>query len=747
MPRNTAFPHGHREHLSSVDMEMEDPRKYWYVLLRHRWLIAAVFIGILALTCVGTLLRTPLFKATALVRIDQGKINLVQDLTVEEGRTDLRELYGTQKRVLTSRPLVQRTMDRLDVWTHPLFEVESGGAIDAEAARDRQVNKLLSMLQVTHVRDTQLMEVGFVTPEPELSRDLANALVQEYIAYSVEADSGVARNTSSFIREQIEKLQRDIHEKESLLQEYGKQEDIVLEQSDEIVAQQLSDLHGELTRAQSALAATEARYLSLKQSDAGSNPDVFNNRTIQDLRQEYAKLEKEYAELGIKFEPGWPEMRRKRRAMEEVERRLELETKSLADKLLVSAHTTYQEALNRVNLLKRTLEEQREDMRGLNALTAEYNRIKVELESQQAMLQQLTRREGETGLSADLEERQQIKIGVVEEAVLPRKPFKPNLVLNLVVGGFIGIVLGPALAFFVNFWNSSIYTSEDLHRYVSVPCLAMIPHYDRERQLTGGNGGLLPASVKSGGKQQTALVRTAKQLSVSKRGHYPGKAELVERFKFLRNALLLSSPGNPPKTVLFTSTGEGEGKSFVACNFASSFAQLDKKVLLIDADLRRPYVHRFFGLQNKVGLTNVITGQASLEDGCVQSTNLSNLFVLLAGSKTPSPAELLSSKAMEEVLHRCTELFDVVVIDSAPLLLVVDSHALAVLSDKVLLVARSGATQGPAVKSAIELIEQAQGKVAGVVLNDVDLMDFAQSYYYRHYSYGYASYSSERERE
>ena len=226
--------------------------------------------------------------------------------------------------------------------------------------------------------------------------------------------------------------------------------------------------------------------------------------------------------------------------------------------------------------------------------------------------------------------------------------------------------------------------------------------------------------------------------TITQRNGYTDKSELLEKFKFLRNGLLLSSPGNPPKVVLVTSGLEREGKSFVASNFASSFAQLDKKVLLIDADLRRPSVHNFFGLRNKMGLTNVIIGQKTLQDGCVQQTNIPNLFVLLAGPQSPSPAELLSSKAMETVLKQCAPQFDMIIMDSAPLFPVVDSHALAAQADSALLVVRSGTTPGPAVKKALELLERAHGKVAGIVLNDIDLMDFAQSYYYRHYSYSYA---------
>ncbi len=747
MNNESSVSEGMRSFLND-DFEIRHLKAYFYVLLRRRWLVAAVIVSILTLTIIGTLVQTPQFKATTLIRIDRGKINLVQDVTVHDARLGFREFYGTQQRVLTSSTLVRRIMDQLDIWAHPSFQLNSEPEVDTpEAIREKQVAKLRAMLQVNHVRNTELVEVSFVGPDPKLAASAANAFVDQYIAFNAEAESGVARNTTTFIREQVEKLQQDIQQKEALLQEYGKKQDIVVEQKENLLVQQLSELHRELTQAQGDLAAAEAHYLSFKQSNPSSLPEVFNNRNIQDLQQEYARLEKEYAELAEKFQPGWPDMQRKARAMDKVKRRLEIETQSLADKRRVAARTRYNEALNRVNLLERALEEQRKETRELNVLSADYNRVKVELESQRSMLQTLMRRQGETGLSADLEERQHINIHMVEEAVVPRGPFKPKLSLNLLMGGFIGIILGVGVAFFLNFWDTSISNSEDLRRHVSLPCLAMIPHFAREKQLPDQRRDRLPQTA-SGRAKEKALVRTAKHLSTlqgSRKALSPDRTDLIERFKFLRSALLLSSPGNPPKTVLFTSGGQGEGKSFISCNFASSFTQLHKRVLLIDADLRRPSLHKFLGISNKVGLTNVITGQVALQDGCQQSTTVPNLFVLLSGSKSPSPAELLGSKAMEEVVRQSAELYDMVVIDTAPLFLVVDTHSLLGLSDSVMLIARSGMTQGPAVKSALELIEQAQGKVTGVVLNDVNLSDYAYNYYHRNYSYQYSSNTNYRE--
>jgi capsular exopolysaccharide synthesis family protein len=213
-----------------------------------------------------------------------------------------------------------------------------------------------------------------------------------------------------------------------------------------------------------------------------------------------------------------------------------------------------------------------------------------------------------------------------------------------------------------------------------------------------------------------------------------------ERFKFIRGSLLLSNPGSPPKTVLVTGPDKNAGKTFVACNLAVSLAELGKKILIIDADLRNPQIHRIFRYKNKLGLSNILAGQAGLEGSTVYTTPLPNVFVMLAGPPCPAPAELLGSRQMEKFLTTCTEHFDYVLLDSAPLLPVFDSHVLTAKCDASLLVVRSGHTSRFAVKSSLDFIDRVGGKISGVVLNDVNLDDRAQNYYYSYQSYEYGTY-------
>jgi capsular exopolysaccharide synthesis family protein len=315
----------------------------------------------------------------------------------------------------------------------------------------------------------------------------------------------------------------------------------------------------------------------------------------------------------------------------------------------------------------------------------------------------------------------------------------------------VGLGLALGLAFFLDYWETNIYTIDDLRRHVPLPYMGMVP------RLEGGSdamwGGL---SLKNLAAEEDAERRrkSTKRLSTTRTALALAQRKVAsrskddvsmvaERFKFLRGSLLLSKPGSPPRVVLVTGPDKNAGKTFVACNLAVSLTDLDKRVLIIDADLRNPQLHKIFRFKNRVGLSNVLSGQTSLEKGCVVSTPIPNFYALLAGPPSPTPAELLGSKKMEETLSECARHFDYVVLDSAPLLPVFDSHYLTVKCDANVLVVRSGQTSRNAVKQSLDLIDRVGGKVTGVVLNDVNLADFAQNYYYTYHSYEYGTYAEE----
>jgi capsular exopolysaccharide synthesis family protein len=727
-------------------------RDYWYIVLKRRWLILAVLTVVLGWFTTRTLMQTPMYSATAVLQLDRGKINLVQDVMIQDYWSGYTEFYPTQARVLQSRDLAQRVVKQLRLWEHPYF---TGGAKlePNDSTLENLSGAVLGMLQVGQIRNTQLMEVRFTTADPKLSADLANALADQFTTFNSERESNLARNTSGFIREQIEKIQQEIQEKEKLLQDYSQREDLVMvDEKEMIVMKQLDHLNSEVTTARAERAAAEARYRSFAASDPGSLLEVQSHTTVQSLRQERATLEREVAVLSAKFKDDWPELKRARESLQEVSEKLENEQRAVARKVVAAAEREYREARQREALLANEATASKGEAQELTKLTVDYNQIKVEIDNQRTMLQQLLRKQSETGLTAELGEQKPVNVRVVEAALVPRGPNGPGLRRSLFLGTIVGLGLALGLAFFLDYWETNIYTIDDLRRHVPLPYLGMVPRLDGGSDAMWGGMSLkslaaeeLKTEKRYRSQKRLSTTRTALALAQRKvASRSKDDVSMVnERFKFLRGSLLLSKPGSPPRVVLVTGPDKNAGKTFVACNLAMSLTDLDKKVLIIDADLRNPQLHKIFRFKNKVGLSNVLSGQTTLSNGSIVSTPIPNFFALLAGPPSPTPAELLGSKKMEETLAECAHYFDYVVLDSAPLLPVFDSHYLTVKCDANVLVVRSGQTSRNAVKQSLDLIDRVGGKCTGVVLNDVNLSDFAQNYYYTYHSYEYGTYAEE----
>jgi len=727
-------------------------RDYWYIVLKRRWLILAVLTTVLGWFTVRTMMQTPMFSATAVLQLDRGKINLVQDVMIQDYWSGYTEFYPTQARVLQSRDLAQRVVKQLRLWEHPYF---TGGAKlePTDQNLENLSGAVLGMLGVSQIRNTQLMEVRFTTADPKLSAELANALAQQFTTFNSDRESNLARNTSGFIREQVEKIQHEIQEKEKLLQEYSQREDLVMvDEKEMIVMKQLDHLNTEVTQARAERAAAEARYRSIASAGPGALLEVQSHTTVEALRQERAALEREVSVLSSRFKDDWPELKRAKESLVEIDAKLEAEQRAVAKKVVAAAGREYREARDREALLAVEAGSQKGEAQELSKLTTDYNQIKAEIDNQRTMLQQLLRKQSETGLTAELGEQTPVNVRVVEAALIPRGSNGPGMRRSLFLGTIVGLGLALGLAFFLDYWETNIYTIEDLRRHVPLPYMGMVP------RLEGGSdamwGGLSLKSLAAEEMAEERRRKSTKRISTTRTALALAQRKVAsrakddvsmvaERFKFLRGSLLLSKPGSPPRVVLVTGPDKNAGKTFVACNLAMSLIDLDKRVLIIDADLRNPQLHKIFRFKNRVGLSNVLSGQTTIEKGCIVSTPIPNFFVLLAGPPSPTPAELLGSKKMEETLAECAKHFDYVVLDSAPLLPVFDSHYLTVKCDANVLVVRSGQTSRNAVKQSLDLIDRVGGKVTGVVLNDVNLSDFAQNYYYTYHSYEYGTYAEE----
>ena len=642
-------------------------------------------------------------------------------------------------------------MEDLELWDHPLFAPDADAQLDQEKLVSNIGRSVQGMVKVSRVKKTQLMEVSFVSPDPELSAQLANALVEQYQQFNVDSESGLARDTSSFIDEEIGELRSDIQEKERLLRDYSRENQIVIAEDDNnnIVMQRLETLNEQLAQAEVQRTAAEARYANLRRADPFSLSEVRTSGPVRDLERRYLDLSERYNELATTFGPDWPETQRVKGAMDETKRDLDVVATEQAAKVVGTAKGDFQEARDRENLLRKSLNSQKSQVQDLAHAASDYGHIKAELANQRQILKGLLRRRSETDITADLGEKQPVRVKFIERAEVPTFPFAPGSNRRFALLLALGVILGAGVAYLLDHWDDAIHTVDDVKQHVPLPYLGMIPRYGADSALTSIKNRLAPRSGNSRGP--SARGRDAKRSSYLPTiyDHRPALAEhrdtLSERFRFLRGSMLLSTPNAVPKIVLVTSPDKNCGKTFVSSNLSCSLGQLNKKVLLIDSDLRNPRLHRVFRYRNRVGLSNVLTGQMSLKDGCIMRTEIPNLYLMMSGPKSPNPGELLASPAMERTLNDCAEHFDFVVLDSAPLLPVFDSHILSTRCDGVILVARAGVTSRHAAKQSVELVQRVNGKITGLVLNDVNLEDYAQYYYHSHYSYESGPYTEDEQ--
>jgi len=720
-------------------------REIYFVLLKHRWPFVAVILATWMFAFISKYTETPYYRATALIQIDWGKINVVQDVMINPSRT-YADIYGTQEKIVNSRQLAEHVVEDLELWEHPLFAPDPDAHLDQKKVVSNIGRSIQAMANVSRVKKTQLMEVSFVSPDPELSAQLANSLVVQYRQFNIDSESGLARDTSSFIDEEIGELRNDIQEKERLLRDYSRENQIVIaeDENNSIVMQRLETLNEQLAQAEVQRTAAEARYANLASADPFSLSDVRTSGPVRDLERRYLDLSERYSELRTTFGPDWPEIKRVKGALDETKRDLDVVATEQAAKVVGTAKGEFQEARDRENLLRKSLNAQKSQVRKLAHAASDYGHIKAELANQRQILKRLLRRRSETAITAELGEKQPVRVKFIERAEAPTVPFAPGSNRRFALLLALGVILGAGTAYLLDHWDDAIHTVDDVKQHVPLPYLGMIPRYGTDSALESIKSRLAPRSGNSRGP--LASGRDAKRSTYlptiyDKR---PALAEnrdaLSERFRFLRGSMLLSTPNAVPKIVLVTSPDKNCGKTFISSNLSCALGQLDKKVLLIDSDLRNPRLHRVFRYRNRVGLSNVLTGQKSLKDGCIMRTEIPNLYLMMSGPKSPNPGELLASPAMERTLKECAEHFDFIVLDSAPLLPVFDSHILSTRCDGVILVARAGVTSRHAAKQSIELIERVNGKITGLVLNDVDLKDYAQYYYHSHYAYESGAY-------
>jgi capsular exopolysaccharide synthesis family protein len=563
---------------------------------------------------------------------------------------------------------------------------------------------------------SRLVQISYTHPDPRLATEIVNGLVRTYIEENFKTKFESVTQTSDWLKTELDDLQLKVQTSEEKLVRYQKEHSILgVDEKQNIVTAKLDELNKELTAAQSDRIQKESNYKLAATGDLAAFAKTSREGTssmLERLREKEADLNTQYAQATTQFGSGYPKVVELNNQLKQVRTEMVAEeTRSLQE-----IRDEYLVALQRENLLTTSFEAQKQEANQLNESAIEYSVLKRDAESNRQLYQDLLQRLKEASVSAGLRSS---NVRVVDVARTPTHPITPNVPRNLEVGFLFGLACGIGLAFVLESLDTSIRSIEELSAISTLPALGTIP-------LQLSSNGYVRKQLKAMSTETSewpALVTYARP-----------KSEAAEAYRALRTSILLSSFGAPPKVILVTSALPQEGKTTISANSALVLAQRGSRVLLIDADLRRPSIDKLFGFRSRGGLSTLISGVDKIEDVVVPFTQVPNLWILPAGPIPPQPVELLGSTVMKDHITRWRDEFDHIIIDTPPCLSVTDAVVLSPEADRVILVARSGKTTKPALGRACGLLLHVNARVMGIVLNALDLRS-GDGYYgrYTHY--------------
>ncbi len=702
---------------------------YWRVLVKRRWVVYTSLSVVVAIVALGSLLTRPLYTATTRLQIEQNAPKVLPFQDVMASMPDLRnDFYQTQYGLIQSRRVAREAIASLRLSETEEFRGPAVAAGDAAAGvrvEARRIDAFLKKLAITPVRNSRLVDVAFTARDPGMAARIANRVVETYIAFNSEAQYNTTERATTSLSHQVANLQEEIDAKEKELQAYARQNEIIaLNDKQNISLKTLNDLSNATTQAQAARIDREARYAALRDSSPADLPEVMDSKLIQDLTAKSAELTRKRAELSGKFKPDWPEMVRLDREIDETRGRLVTERQAIYDQVLGAAESAYRAARTQESYLKKALDEQKRSSQELGLKEIQYNNLKAEVANRRGTLEALEKRQTETSSSAGINDLAASNVRVVDVAEVPTRPSSPRILLNLALSLMTGLGLGIGLALFFEYLDKSIKTVEEMHHATGVPAIGIIPSMRPEtaarlRVIRAGGGSELPGAP------------------VELMSHLDPKSKIAEAFRELRTALLVSQAGGPPRSILIVSSQPGEGKTAVSLNLAISLAQIGRRVLLVDGDLRKPRLHKLLGLPNTQGLSTYLSAPGSPWPEPLH-TSVPGLDLIPSGPLPPNPADLLDSERFRLVQHEFEEQgYDHVVYDSPPVLAVADPAIMAGRAEAVLIVVQAGRTGRDALAHAVKRLQQVKARIIGALLNQVDMTQ--QGYY----GYSYKRYYGE----
>ena len=727
-------------------------RDYLHILRKRRWLIISIVFVIVTSITILTFRQIPVYQATTRILIEKETPNVLSFKEVLDLDTSDQDYYQTQYKILKSRSLAKLVIQQLGIPQQqiskelaeetfsirgyisvlltsvrnvlgfyepkPLSEDEK-----LEEAEEQVIKNFLSMIEINPIRGSRLVDISAKSTNRKQTALVANALAEVYIEQNLESKLAASKDAVRWLAKEVGITQKKVADSESALQEYKEQHGILsFEERQNIVMQKLSELNTAVNEVKIKRSAIEAEYRQIQKYGTAkleSIPQVINNPLIQELKVELSNLETQLSELQKKFRSKHPNVSAVKSQITSARKRLNGEIQ----RIFTSIKSEYDVARAQERELMKMLEQQKREAQELNQKAIRYGELEREVESNRRIYNALLQRTKETSVTERLQTN---NIRIVDRATVPNTPIAPKKIQNVFLAIVIGLIMGISVAFFFEYLDNSIRTSEDIEQYLDIPFLGIIPKVAVRGSISNGKRSspdtIVAVDPKSNASEAYRSLRTNVTFSLLNDDYFPL---------------------NQGAVLLITSPGPSEGKSCIVANLGIAMAQSGSKTLIIDCDFRKPVIHKIFNLKNERGFTDMLTRVRTNGSKIgVKRTNVKNLDVIPCGTVPPNPSELLGSTVARIIIEALAEKYDKIIIDSPPVNTVTDPVILSRIADGVIFIMRAGETKRDIAQRARDQLRSVEAPILGGVLNSVDLKK--ERYYYHYYSYYYNHYYGEK---
>jgi polysaccharide biosynthesis transport protein len=712
----------HDDHAGFAPVKVGLDLRYVVAAIRSNlWLIAAIIAAAFALALVATLIQTKRYTASTTIQINDssGRILSGQDDPGDEQSTnyyDTDRFLKTQTDIIRSRGLALRVSQKLKLVGNPAFyrsqEVPVPDAsITAEDQRNSAIEILRDNLTIDLPRDSRIITIRFESTDPDMSARIVNAYAGEFIQSNLQRKFDSSSYARNFLSEQLDEARLKLETSERALNAYSRDTGLIRTESvsssgkegsagggNSVVTASLLQVNSAANEATAKRIEAEGRWRAISSVPLLSAPQVVGNSTIASLQTERAKLEGELAEERSRHLEDYPTVKSKQQQLNMLNQQIQQAAASVRG----AVRAEYQSALNAEQQLKSQVSELKGDTLSEQDSTVQYGLLAREVDTNRAVYDGLLERFKTLNAIAGVSLS---NVNVIDQAEAPVSPSSPNLFKNLALGLLMGLSLATVTVFFKDQFDDSIRVPEDVEPKLGLALLGVVP-----KAYSGEPGDALADP----------------------------KSPISEAYNSLRGSLLYSTPAGLPHVMLITSAQPSEGKTTSSFAIAAGFARMGKRTLLIDADMRRPSLHRRAGLDNEKGLSTLLTSRQPLAEVAI-TLEQDYLSILPAGPIPPSPTELLSHVRIEEVLREAAQSFDVVLVDSPPVLGLADSPLMAALVDGVIFVVEADRSRRGSLKTSLRRLRAMRAVLLGAVLTKFDPLKsgnrYSEYYGYEYYQY------------